>query len=428
MDKPSQRFRISHIPKWLIEPSAGIRDPRERTRVRILSGVLLWFLLTMLINLTALLIALPPGPDKDQGMVPLFVVIPLFALSYGLSRTSRPMSGYWLWLITMSTAMFAVFLVFRDLTRIISLLEFSVVLYLITVLTLPFRQAVTVVLAHFLTMATLQALVPVRQYISPTIYISSALFWGIGTLLIGVATYFRDRAEAIADQRQRDLIAISRLSTIGTLAAGVAHEINNPLAVVRIILEKELCADPVRAQKMRSALSQVDRIAVIVQNLKSFSRDSSNDPRVEVPLPDLIRETMQLFNQGRSGEAVSVKVDSVTDAKVVCNPAQISQVLLNLLQNASDAVSEIEAPRISMICSESEELIRIGVQDNGAGVPAQIRARIFDAFFTTKDPGKGTGLGLSIAADIISDHGGRLYIDENSPQTTFIVELPRALA
>ena len=113
------------------------------------------------------------------------------------------------------------------------------------------------------------------------------------------------------------------------------------------------------------------------------------------------------------------------DAEVECRSTLLSQVLMNLLSNAYDAVEGQKAPWVRVCCTDLGDFVEVAVSDSGPGIPAELRERILEPFFTTKDVGKGTGLGLSISKAIVESHQGELYLDSGHPQTRFVVRLPK---
>jgi C4-dicarboxylate-specific signal transduction histidine kinase len=167
-------------------------------------------------------------------------------------------------------------------------------------------------------------------------------------------------------------------------------------------------------------------MAIIVSELKAFSRDSSTDAFESTTLKQLVDETLDLCHARFAANAVSVFAGDIPERwKVECRSSQIAQVLLNLLNNAYDAVVDQPERWIKVDVLDKNELLEIAVTDSGPGIPAPIAEKIMSPFFTTKPPGKGTGLGLSISSNIMTDHGGRLTVDGSSPHTRFVISLPK---
>ena len=263
------------------------------------------------------------------------------------------------------------------------------------------------------------------------------------------------------------LVQNEKLASIGLLSAGVAHEINNPLAFVAnnlVVLERDSKAlldllelhetahaklasvDPDlagRIQKitddidlayvkanMARILSRtrdgIDRVTRIVQSLRGMAR---TDPpsRQETCIPDLIANSLEILHGKFKHVGVVVEQHHDPNPIVSCVPTQISQVVLNLLVNAFQAVeaSLRRDGHINIRTVRFEDEFLLEVQDNGSGVHQEHLSRLFDPFFTTKDVGEGTGLGLSISHHIVSAHGGRIEVDTNpSDGTSFRVFLP----
>lgn len=236
-------------------------------------------------------------------------------------------------------------------------------------------------------------------------------------------------------EQQAILSASARLTALGEMAGGIAHEINNPLTVahahasrLRDLAEAGRELDPemvIRsAQKIESVCMRISRI---IAGLRSIARDGDNDRFVLQPLRPIIDDALSLSTEKFKHKQIELRVDAFPEALTIeCRSVQISQVIVNLLLNAQHAVEDVSGPRwIQLRVTEHPTAVEIRVSDSGRGIPMSIRDRIFDPFFTTKDVGKGTGLGLSVSASIAETHGGALYLDENEAYTTFVLILQK---
>ena len=171
----------------------------------------------------------------------------------------------------------------------------------------------------------------------------------------------------------------------------------------------------------------VDRVTKIVKSLRNFSRDTQRDPFEIWSVKDIIDETLT-FCKERIEQSDIIIRNNIHDPKlnVACRPTEISQVLLNLLTNAHDAIVFRTGDNWITIdaITRTNGGIEIHVTDSGEGIPEEIRAKIMEPFFTTKPIGKGTGLGLSLSFGIMQDHGGDLIFDPSGRHTKFIIEFP----
>jgi PAS domain S-box-containing protein len=245
----------------------------------------------------------------------------------------------------------------------------------------------------------------------------------------------RHRTEEERNRLQQQLAQSQRLESIGTLASGVAHEINNPLNVVmnfaQLILDDSGVSDSAREFAV-SIQKESDRMAKIVRNLLSFSRnDKEGHSRAD--LATVIATTVELIQSSIRKDDIELVLDVPEGLpQVRCRSQQIQQVLMNLLTNARDAVNARfqvhpgpRRIRVSALQLEEVRHIRVTVEDNGGGVPEKIAGRLFDPFFTTKAKDQGTGLGLSISYGIMTEHKGRLWFDsEPGRGARFHFELP----
>ena len=240
-----------------------------------------------------------------------------------------------------------------------------------------------------------------------------------------------ERLELEARHRQAQ-----KLESIGTLASGVAHEINNPLT--GIINYAQLIADrtdndPLR-EFARGIVDEGSRIAAIVKNLLSFSRQQK-ESHSPARVADIVTASLSLVGAVLRKDGIQVDVEVPDDLPTIkCRSQQIQQVLLNLLTNARDGLNarypghdEDKIVRLSVekVDHDGRAWIRIAVEDHGAGIPPSVLGRVFDPFFTTKPRDQGTGLGLSISYGIVRDHHGTLTVESVPNQSTrFLVELP----
>lgn len=245
-------------------------------------------------------------------------------------------------------------------------------------------------------------------------------------------------------QRLRAMHA-DRLQALGEMAAGVAHELNQPLNGIRAFAEGALYGIrhgwPLVAEDIGGTFTdivqQVDRITAIVDHMRGFARDSAESDPELFALHDVVEGALKLVGAQLRVHGIRTRVDVPRDLPcVVGRPNQIEQVVLNLISNARDALvarQDLEGDawsgelRLVAAPSPDGQFVQLGVSDNGGGIPEHVIDRVFDPFFTTKDVGKGTGLGLSIARAITEKHHGRLVVDNRPGQgVSFAVQLPAA--
>jgi len=227
---------------------------------------------------------------------------------------------------------------------------------------------------------------------------------------------------------QAQLVHAEKLSAVGELASGVAHEINNPLTTilgqVYLLLDHEGVVPAVR-EKLSIIGQETSRAARIVQNLLLFARRYTPERR-PCSLADQVRRVIDLKGYQLEQDKVSVVTDFQPSRPVWADENQIQQVLLNLVQNAHQAMAKHPGDRVLTVRVGGDSTrATIEVLDSGPGIPREVLPKIFDPFFTTKAPGEGSGLGLSVSYGIVAEHGGRLRA-ENRPEggAHFVVELP----
>lgn len=252
----------------------------------------------------------------------------------------------------------------------------------------------------------------------------------------------REKAEELASKRLEELetqraIAthMSSMATLGVMAGGIAHEVNNPLAIiqgtarhVRMMYERNNF-DRERALKDLNIIEETTlRIARIIKGLRSIARMGDRDPLEPTSLNTIIEDVASVTRAKFSSSDIELMLPSDAAVTIQCRSTQISQVLLNLLTNAYDAVLSLPEKWVKVSVEDNDSHVIIRVTDSGKGMPAAIIQRIMEPFFTTKEVGQGTGLGLSISKSIVEDHGGTIHVDQGSVNTCFVVTLPKVQA
>lgn len=230
-------------------------------------------------------------------------------------------------------------------------------------------------------------------------------------------------------QLRHQMVHMEKMAAIGRLVSGVAHELNNPLAGIlgyaQLVSRCEL--DPSTQRMIDVILSQAERAGKIVQNFLSLA--AKTEPRrVAFDVNDSIRNVIQLRAYPESVDNIAITTELSEDLPYAWgDPHQVEQVILNLVVNAEDAISDVNrrSGTIHVRTFVENGRIQMTVTDNGSGIHARDMARIFDPFFTTKEKNRGTGLGLSICSEIVKDHGGELYAwSTYGSGSTFTLELP----
>ena len=249
----------------------------------------------------------------------------------------------------------------------------------------------------------------------------------------------RDRLEVeIADHRQtteklqavqQDLVQANRLAILGQVAAGVAHEINQPVATIRayadnarVFLDRGQSATA--AENMEAIAELTERVGAITDELRRFAR-KGHFAAEPTAMKEVVEGALLLLRSRFAGRMDAIRIALPPDGlKALGNRIRLEQVLINLLQNALEAIGDSDGAAIEVRCEETATGIALTVADNGPGIPAGIRDELFTPFNTSKED--GLGLGLAISKEIVSDYGGTIEVESGPSGTTFTVNLQKA--
>lgn len=240
--------------------------------------------------------------------------------------------------------------------------------------------------------------------------------------------------EQIVAERTARLIQSEKIATMGSLLAGVAHELNNPLSVAMATAQllREQSGDPESLKRRADRIfAATDRCSRIVKNFLALARQRPPERGV-VDLNAVVQQAVEMLAYDLRTDGVEVSMELAEGLPLLWGDAhQLHQVLVNLITNAHHAIRRASPRRVRITtgCSGSGAGVRLVVADSGPGIPAELRETIFEPFFTTKPTGEGTGLGLSLCRNIIAEHGGTITVDAHpGPGATFVIELPASAA
>lgn len=237
--------------------------------------------------------------------------------------------------------------------------------------------------------------------------------------------------EKIVKINSMQMLHSAKMSTLGEMAGGISHEINNPLAIIQgklFHVRKMLENFGENKSKIYEGIERIEqtteRISKIVRGLLHFSRDEDFLKNEKVRVQDVIKETLVFCEERFKQKNIDIKLEIEKDIFVFCQSIHLSQALLNLLNNAYDAIQNTSNAWIKIAIDSYEQFFYLTVTDSGKGIPEEIAEKMMNPFYTTKEVGRGTGLGLSISKGLIESHNGELIYDNECPNTRFIIKLP----
>lgn len=255
-----------------------------------------------------------------------------------------------------------------------------------------------------------------------------------------ISKYELELSQRQLQEEHVKVIQSSRQASLGEMAGGIAHEINNPLAVISLSLEtlsrqlKKMtqAEDNESLEQIHDKIEKINRsaqrIRKIVTGLRAFSQQGDSLPFELTTVRNVLHDTLEFCQEKMKSKGIDFKILGDLDQDISARPVQISQIILNLLNNAIDAVQATESPKVMVQVGHFNDKVRIEVTDSGPGVPAHVLAKLFQPFVTSKEIGKGTGLGLSVSQGLAKDHKGDLEYLHNEKWTTFRLTLPAAAA
>ncbi|MFT6070926.1 MAG: C4-dicarboxylate-specific signal transduction histidine kinase [Bacteriovoracaceae bacterium] len=254
--------------------------------------------------------------------------------------------------------------------------------------------------------------------------------------LFAIAGYLYVREKELIkrlNKNEADEKRNQHLAAIGEMTSSVAHEINNPLAIINgttLILKRMIDKDHTK-EELKEKIDQISgtckRISAIVRTMQDITRDTTNEEPSQTSLKEVIGDIVEVFEEKVKG--TEIKLDLDLDSEVSMTPIlvkriSLSRVFINLINNSIDAVADSPAPWIKVSAEFKKNVLKVFIEDSGLGISEEVAERVFEPFYTSKDIGKGTGLGLSISAKVVRDEGGDIYIDQSKKNTTFVVEIP----
>ena len=229
------------------------------------------------------------------------------------------------------------------------------------------------------------------------------------------------------------LLQSAKLASLGEISTGLAHEINSPISEISMIAERVkrryLKGNTEELNgTMDQIINSVKHVSSLIESLRRVTRHSDQDEFELTHIQDIIEDVMGLGYERYTQGGVKMDIEYINNSahvQIECQRLQISQVLINLINNAFAVVKSLDHKWVKIVIEENKKTLILSITDSGLGIKAEIQQKMFNPMFTSKAIGEGSGLGLSISSSIIKKHNGTLVYDENSKHTCFIITLPK---
>lgn len=244
----------------------------------------------------------------------------------------------------------------------------------------------------------------------------------------------RIRAEAALAEQRTKAVGAAKMAMLGEMSGGVAHEINNPLAIIHgkaFHIRRWIEKGQIQPNRVLDALTRIidtcERISNIVKSMRAIAKDGAQEPPVRTSARSIITNSLDLCRSRIESHRTEIRLGDVDPQVLVsCRPPQIAQVLLNLLGNADQATYKLDTRWVEVDAQVVGDFVEFRVTDSGSGISKEIQEKVMQPFFTTQEIGSGMGLGLSVSKSFVEEAGGNLWLDTSAKNTTFKFTIPLA--
>ncbi len=232
-------------------------------------------------------------------------------------------------------------------------------------------------------------------------------------------------AEEQAELERSKSIHSAKLASIGEMSSSIVHEMNNPIASIQANVRMMKRLDDIDEihSRLEKVEKPVDKLIKLAENLRQYSRGHKTmRQQIVCDVKELVENTLVFLEHRFNYSSIDMALEIEEGLKILCDPSEIEQVIVNLLNNSIDSIEKLRTRWVKIEGRRIKDKICLSFIDSGEGIPKEVRDHIFDSFFTTKDREKGTGLGLGIVKDIMTHHNATIYVDADDPNTKFVLE------
>lgn len=423
-----------HFWKMLVRPAKIFTAPELQRRIVVLNSLMFTYTFFVIVMWVAsAFLSFKSDENRHEIQSILGICSTIFLMTCFFGRTRYYMASGLVFTLTIYIGCSLSPLQTGDVNMLINVLPFMIIPALVGAFLLPLRFALSNLLIGVVLTLGLSYHLKLFHLATQESYIVVFNLVVYAILFLGTILRVWDEEQMFEDRLL--LVKNSKMQTLGQVAGNIAHEMNTPLGaiVLRASQVARALANDNEAERNARPISMVkdiekiaSDIAKTVDSLRRFSRDESELEHRPTNITSIVESTLRICKQKIENNGTRLEVATIDpELKVLGSEIQISQVILNLLTNAQQAISSLPDKWIQIDVKEQGKTIQICVTDSGKGIPNDVAAKIFDPFFSTKPASEGTGLGLSISQNIIEKSRGRLYLDSTCENTRFVIELPR---
>jgi signal transduction histidine kinase len=416
----------------LVQSSDYIKAPELRRRATAANCLMLTYLIFVAFMFSSsFFLTFKTATEKQNTIATLGICLAIFCCAYLLGKTRYHLAGNLIFIATIYIGCAVTPFQSGDPESVFNILPFLIVPGLLGAFLLPWKLASITLSVGCLLTIWLPYHFQLLQGGSQNVFL--VIFNLVVYAIVTVGTLLRVWDEKQMTEDRMQMIKSSKMQALGQMAGNIAHEMNSPIGAIILrssqlkrLYAKELPSDK---EKILSLVSDIEKtaedISKTVDGLLRMVRNNGKNHSQPILISNVLEHTLRICRQRIENHGIAFSVESYDEnLQCVGDETQVSQILLNLLTNAQQAIAKLENKWISIKITSNQSGVSITVTDSGNGISEEIAAKIFEPFFTTKQIGEGTGLGLSLSREMARNMNGNLNLDPTNAHTSFTITLP----